>query len=88
MKYDIRSMENRFNGIMKVLREAHASNDNYLTATQICSCSLGKDNYTTSDVGSAGQILNVLALAGIVDKRKVQRTTNTFSSAYRLIELE
>lgn len=77
-------MEERFERIMHVLR----GKQDHVTSSQICREYIG-NGYTTSDVGSTGQILNVLALAGVVSKITIPRTKGSgksFYAAYKLKE--
>lgn len=75
------SMQDRYHSIMVALK---AKPEEHLTAKQICQSYL-REHTTTSDIGSTNQILNVLALAGVVEKIKVQTSAKMFRSAYKLV---
>lgn len=61
--YNIVPVEDRYAKIIQVLKDSKE----YLTASQICRKYVG--DYTTSDVGSTGQILKILSLAGYVERK-------------------
>lgn len=60
--YKFVSTEKRYTDIIQTLNGAKKP----VTASEICRIYIGQ--YTTSDVGSTGQILKILALAGIVKR--------------------
>ena len=74
------SMEDRYAGIMKALQSGLI-----LSPREVCNVYLG-ETANTSDVGSTGQILNVLALAGVVRKTTHLAKRKMFINKYELIQ--
>lgn len=58
----------------------------YITTQDICKGYLERP--TASDINSTNQILNVLALAGVVDRAYATRTGKTFYNCYKFHKLE
>lgn len=75
------SQEERFIKIMDILK----GQTSHLTSSQICKQYV--NNYTSSDTGSTCQILNVLTLAGLVEKITYPRkgSGKQFCTAYKLV---
>lgn len=74
------TQEDRFQGIMRVLEDAKE----HLTSSQICRSYMGQ--YTSSDTNSTCQILNVLAMAGMVSKIQKRRGQRSYYVAYKLVK--
>jgi DNA-binding transcriptional regulator GbsR (MarR family) len=70
--------EVRFNKIMEVVKNSNQ----YLTSSEICGRYLGQ--YSSSDVNSTGQILNVLSYIGIVKRIYKPRSQRSFYVAYKM----
>lgn len=76
----VMSMEDRYVGIMKAMESGLI-----LSSREVCQRYLG-DAANQSDVGSTGQILNVLTLAGMVRKTTHLISKNRFTHKYELIK--